>query len=67
MNFVVQFSLRTRDNKIYLIISPKVHFLMIYIFEFFHSLVFIFRHVYSKTNRMLIEIRLRCDAYENGT
>ena len=33
MNFAVQFYLRARENKFRLVIYPKVHFVMIYIFE----------------------------------
>ena len=59
VNFVVQFYLRKRENKFHIVIYSKEHFLIIYIFEFLHSLVFIFRQVYSTVNGMLILIRLR--------
>ena len=34
MNFVVYFYLRERENKFQIAIYPKVHFAIIYIFEF---------------------------------
>ena len=58
MNSVVQFYLRAGENKFLIVIYPKVHFVMLYIFEILHSLVFIFHHVYSKVNEMLIQIRV---------
>ena len=39
VNFVVKFYLRIRENKFHIVIYPKLLFVMIYIFEFLHSLV----------------------------
>ena len=77
VNFVVQFYLRTRENKFHVAIYPRVHFVMIYIFKFYilriyifellHILVFIFCNIYSKVSGMSILLRLKRDTYENGT
>ena len=63
MNFVMQFHLRARENKFRIVIYRRVCFVMIhnfkfYIFEFLHSLAFIFHHFYSEVNEMLIQIRV---------
>ena len=42
MNFVVQFYLRARENKLCTVIYPKVHFVIIYTFEFY-----LFEYVFS--------------------
>ena len=62
-NFAVQSYLRAMENKFGIVIYPKINTVMIYIFEFYifeflHSLVFIFHHVYSKVIEMLISIRV---------
>ena len=56
MNFAVQSYLRAMENKFRIVIYPKINSVMIYVFEFLHSLVFIFHHVYSKVIEMLISI-----------
>ena len=58
MNLFVQFYLRARENKFRIVIYRRVYFGMIHLFEYtfsnFYILLFIFCHVYSEVNEMLI-------------
>ena len=61
VNFILKFYLRPRENKFQIVIYPKIHFVMIYIFELY-ILIHIFKLLHSPVfiSVMFLEKSIEC-------
>ena len=63
VNFVVQFYLKTRENKFHILVDPKVHLVKMYIFSNFFILLYLFSATFIRKSVEPWYIqRLRYDA-----
>ena len=68
MNFVVQFYLRTRDNKFHIVIYLKVHFVVIcnsnFTFSIFYILLCLFSIVFiQKSMEYVMYMKMKCNFF----